>query len=457
MKTSKLFYWGSLVIGLTFLSLLSCKKDAQDDPEKSGPGSKGFVSNDMVMYWNDKASVVLRTPMTPPSQSRYFAMVQIAVHDALNSIKPKFETYALKGVREKNANPDAAVASAAYWAIKGMNVQGENPIDDWYAQSLATIPDNESKELGKTLGKKAADAIHTNRSGDHFDEANQQLPGPDGVAPGEYRSTLPFSNEGMPKIKGLQQWGTLMTPFVTQSNSQFRPEAPYAPNSIFYKEDYNEVKARGARVGYTRTADEDEMGRFWAADRPSIIWNSFARNVLTSKKIDAWKTARLFALMHTGMVDAISGVFEAKYHYLYWRPETAIRLGDSDGNDQTAGDESWLPSVIDIPNPANPDMNVYTPPIPGYPAGPAAFGGSACVVLSLFLGNDIISVDQTNLSLPGVTRHYFSIAQASRENALARIYAGHYFRNDCLKGEKLGQDIGYYVFKNSFRETGNNE
>src|SRR6516165_11104061 len=130
MNTSKLFYWGSMVIGLTFLSLMSCKKDAQDDPEKSGPGSKGFVSNDMVMYWNDKASVILRTPMTPPSQSRYFAMVQIAVHDALNSIKPKFETYALKGVREKNANPDAAVASAAYWAIKGMNVQGENPIDD---------------------------------------------------------------------------------------------------------------------------------------------------------------------------------------------------------------------------------------------------------------------------------------------------------------------------------------
>ena len=134
-------------------------------------------------------------------------MVQIAVHDALNSINPKFETFALKDVREKNANLDAAVASAAYWTIQGMDVQGENPIDDWYAQSLAAIPDNESKELGKTVGKKAADAIIANRSGDHFEDANQQLPGPDGVAPGEYRSTLPFSNPGMPKIKGLQQWG----------------------------------------------------------------------------------------------------------------------------------------------------------------------------------------------------------------------------------------------------------
>jgi len=221
-----------------------------------------------------------------------------------------------------------------------------------------------------------------------------------------------------------------MTPFVTQSNSQFRPEAPYPLNSTFYIDDYNEVKSRGSRVGYTRTADEDEMGRFWAADRPSIMWNRFARNLISSKKIDAWKTARLFALVHTAMAD---------------------------GNDQTAGDESWLPGVIDIPNPADPDMNVYTPPIPEYPSGPAAFGGAAAAVFALFFGNDYISVDQTNLTLPGITRHYFSIAQASRENALARIFAGHYFRNACIKGEKQGQDIGQYVFNHSFRETGNND
>jgi hypothetical protein len=405
------------------------------------------------MYWNEKASIVLNAPNTPPAQSRYFAMIQIAVHDALNSIKPKYERFALVNERQQFANPDATVASAAYWTIKGMNVQGANPIDNWYTESLSTIPDGESKESGKILGKKAADAIVAKRSTDKFAQANVQIAFADGVNPGDYRSTLPFSNEGMPKIKALHQWGTLMTPFVAQSNSQFRPAAPYPVNSLQYETDYNEVKAKGARVGHTRTADEDEIGKFWV-ERSSIGWNRFARNLIASKKLDAWKTARLFALLHTAMTDGISGCFEAKYYYFFWRPETAIRLGNNDGNNNTIGDANWLPSYTETPNLSNPALNVNTPPIPDYPSAHANFGGVAAEILKRFFESDNVSVHQTSLALPGVIRHYLTISQAARENSLSRCYNGYHFRNACLTGEEQGKQYATYVFDHSFRESG---
>jgi hypothetical protein len=141
----------------------------------------------MVIFWNQKASTVLENSNPPPAQSRLFAMVQIAVHDALNSIKPKFERYALLSEREKDANPDAAVASAAYWTLKGLKLGAALPVDTWYNESLATIPDGDSKELGIALGKKAADAIIANRANDGLAQALAPVVIPDGVLPGAYR------------------------------------------------------------------------------------------------------------------------------------------------------------------------------------------------------------------------------------------------------------------------------
>ncbi len=451
----------SLLSALLLLLNYSCKKeDVNHKPalkeeinaSEQKPDNPGFVENDMVMYWNEKASIVLASPPnTPPAQARRFAMIQIAVHDALNAIKPKYQRFALLNERKQFASPDAAVASAAYWTIKKMNLEGANPLDQWYAESLSTIPDGQSKEDGKILGEHSADAIIAKRSTDNFAQANVQIALPDGIAPGEYRSTLPFSLPTMPKIKALHQWGTLMHPFVTQSNSQFRPSAPDPVNSSVYEAEYSEIKTKGARVGHDRTNEETEIGVFWV-ERSSIGWNRFARNILSSKKIDAWKTARLFALMHTAMVDGVSGCFDAKYHYSYWRPETAVRLGDADGNNNTTGDANWLPMYVENPNNTNPAMNIYTPPIPDYPSAHANFGGAAAEVLALFFETDFISVDQTSTTLPGVTRRYTSISKAAIDNSLSRIYVGFHFRKACLAGEEQGRQIANYVFNNSFRE-----
>jgi len=451
-------------IALSFIIIwnTSCKKEIKHDPlaEEVPTASSnrnldpGFADNNMVMYWNEKMITVLAGPRNDAARTRYFAIIQIAVHDALNNIKPKFESFVLNS-REKFANPDAAVASAAYWAIKGLNQQGAFPIDTWYNESLATIPDGESKELGKTLGKHSAEAIIANRANDGFSQVilSSILP-TDGDDPGEYRSTLPAANPvlNLPHTKATPNWGNVVRPFVVQSNSQFRPAGPDPINSAAYTNDYNEVKQKGARVGSTRTDAEDILAKFWSEIRKPMIWNNFVRNIIATKKMDAWKTARLFALINTAMADGVSATMDAKYYFYRWRPETAIRLGDNDGNPNTAGDPQWLPSVIALPN-SNPLLQVYSPGVPEYSSSFAVDGGSIAAILQSFFGSDEISIDFTSTTLPGVTLHYSSIAQAASDNSLSKIYAGWYFRKAVVDGEEQGKQIGAYVFNNAFRES----
>ena len=447
------------VITLNF----SCQKEVTHDesiPEEvtkrygNRPGDPGFAENNMVMYWNDKTSLVLGRPMPQPRRARLFAITQIAVHDALNAIKPKFQRYAFKDLREQFANPDAAVASAAYWVIKSLNLQGTLPIDTWYNESLSTIPDGESKELGKILGKQSADAIISNRANDGLSQeiASSPLP-PDGDDPGEYKSTLPYSNPvlNLPHTKLHTNWGVVVRPFVITSNDQFRPSGPYSINTESYTHDFNEVKSKGAMIGHNRTSEESSLLLFWSDIRPSLIWNTMAKNIITSKKIDAWRAARLFALMHTAIADGNNAVLEAKYHFYDWRPETAIRLGNTDNNPNTTGDPAWLPSIIAVPN-ANPLMNTYTPPIPDYPSSFSMHGGAAAEILKLFFESDEISFDLTSTVPQTMPRRFNSLSQAASENSVAWIYAGFYFRKAVLDGEELGKQIAAYVFNNSFKE-----
>src|SRR6187402_1301955 len=150
---SKLLTINTIVL---FIIVSSCQKRTNDiiseemktsSANGNQPLEPGFAENDMVMYWNEKVATVLGAGMIQPTRARYFAIIEIAVHDALNNIKPKYQRYALLNEREQFASPDVDGASAAYWAIKGLNRQGSFPIDTWYSESLATIPDGESKEF----------------------------------------------------------------------------------------------------------------------------------------------------------------------------------------------------------------------------------------------------------------------------------------------------------------------
>jgi len=456
----KLFKY--LVALIVFIgTLLGCSiADEQDEATKPAslvgkPLEPGFASNDMVMYWNEKTEAVLSAGMPQPYRTRNFAMIEIAVHDALNNIKPKFKRYALME-RDQHANPNAAVASAAYWTLKGLNLGANLPLDDWYNESLATIPECESKDQGVLLGKHSADAIIANRANDGFSQLilNSITPA-NGVNPGEYRSTHVAMNwiptENQLPFRILHNWGTVMKPYVLQSNQQFRPSGPYQVNSPEYTSDFNEVKNKGARVGSTRTAEEAKLAFFWSENRQSIIWNMIVRKAIENKKLDAWKTARLFALIHVTMAEDINAYFDATYHYYFWRPETAIQWAETDGNSDTEADPSWFPQLAE-------NANSTSPPIPAYPSIQASYGGSVAELLHQLLESDDTSIDITTTSTnPGVPNpkpsfHFSSFDQIAEDNSNSWIYLGWDFRKSATDGQEMGKQIASYIYTHHFNE-----
>jgi hypothetical protein len=248
----------------------------------------------------------------------------------------------------------------------------------------------------------------------------------------------------------LPNWGTVMKPWVIETNHQFRPSGPYTVNSTEYTNDFNEIKTKGARIGSTRTAEEEKIGQFWSDNRPSYLWNNFVRKAIENKKLDAWKTARLFALVHVCLAESISSQLNAGYYFYSWRPETAIRLADTDGNDNTNGDPDWLPFLSEA-------ATFVTPPVPGYPNGYAAYGGTTTEILKLFFGTDQTSIDITTtttnplVTVPKPSFHFSSYSQAARDNSLSMIYNGWDFRKSVMDGEEMGRQIANYVFNNSFQ------
>jgi hypothetical protein len=275
------------------------------------------------------------------------------------------------------------------------------------------------------------------------------------VNPGEYRSTVTAVNsvptQTLFPFRILYNWGTVMKPYVIESNQQFRPDGPYPVTSNDYTADFIEVKSKGSRASNTRTAEEDKMSKFWSENRQSILWNNIVRKAIENKKLDAWKTARLFALMHVSMAESINSQFNAGYFFYSWRPETAIRLAATDGNNDTEADPAWLPALSETPTSA-------TPSIPGYPNGFAAFGGTTAEILRLFFNSDETSIDVTTSSTnPAVTEpkptfHFSTYSEAARSNSLSMIYSGWDFRKSVLDGETMGRQIANYVFNHAFKE-----
>jgi len=439
---------------LVLLSLVSCDKIPFPPGNSHGhdPGGKG-KSPAMVLAWNEAAvytvmqtqALITDPPIPPFVEARYYAMVNIAMHDALNNIRSEYKTYAMHNLRERKANPDAAVAQAAYDVIVAfydkLNAPAmvtPQPVKDHISQllqqSLNAIPDGEDKTAGIALGKKAAAAVLAKRANDGVAAAFLP-PGalPEGSKPGEYRYTPPFNIPGLP-VYGLTDgpgWGNV-TPFAMSSGSQFRPGAPYDVRSEAYAKDFNEIKKLGCANCPDRTADQTDMALFWRESSP-LGWNQIARNIVLKQHMDAWEVARLFALLHIAEADAYISSLEAKYHYFYWRPVTAIHLAADDGNPNTSPDTNW--EVLGFP----------TPPIPDYASAHACAGGAAAELMKIFFGKDNIRFNSTSTS-SGTTRSFSSLSQAARENSLSRIYIGYHFRKACLEGEEQGKKIGKWVF-----------
>jgi len=412
----------------------------------------GNISPEMVLRWNDAATyVVVRTlqlqatPRIPPfRESHYYSMVNIAMHDALNNIVPKYKSYALNA-RDKDADPDAAVAQAAHdvisYSFGKLNPPANNTpqvvqdsIHNLLAQCLNLIPDGEAKTKGIALGAAAAQAIIQNRTNDGSLNATGTII--QGVNPGEYRTTPPFA-AGVYDSPG---WGNVKT-FGIENSTQFVVPPPYPINSDDYTADYNEVKRMGCATctGVNgRTQDQEKIARFWV-ESSAFGWNKVAKAIIAEKNLDAWKTARLFALLQMSVTDAYIACLKAKMIHFFWRPLTAIQLGDNDGNLNTVGDPTWQVLVAPIP------------PIADHPSAHAAAGGAAAELLKSFFETDNIDFSFESSSLPGNPRSYSTFSEAARENSLSRIYVGYHFRKAVDDGQALGNNVGAWVAAHSLQ------
>ena len=300
-----------------------------------------------------------------------------------------------------------------------------------YASALAAIPDGMAKTQGISLGQDAAEAILALRASDGYDTPPIDPDYVEGTAPGEYRYTPGTPFAFAPHL------GENLTPFALMDGSQFRPGPPYPLTSHRYAADVKEVQRLGGDGVTTpsdRTDDQTEIALFWVESSP-LQWNRIARTVSTAEGLDLWQNARLFGLLNIALTDGYIGTFETKYHYRFWRPVTAIRLADIDGNPTTIADPTWTPLL-------------QNPPIPDYDSGHAVEGGAAAQVLSRFFHTDSMSFSLCSFTLPEgercsdespTLRHFTRFSQAMYENAVSRIYVGFHFRDAVMTGIRHGR------------------
>jgi hypothetical protein len=404
----------------------------------------------MVLTWNELLSQTIDNKMPPAPEARIYAMVTLAVHDALNNVVPDYETYALnnqgayyKDISKNNINSiaDAAVAQAAHDALVALAPTSAANVKTLLTSSLAAIEESEFKVRGIQIGKDAARAVLADRQSDPPLKFHAY---PKGTAPGQYQSPMPYAVANPPVWPDNSAYAPDMgvfRPFGIEYSSQFRAKSPYLLNSAEYLADYNEVKNLGGNSSTERTPEQAEMGVFFL-DNVSNSTNRIARIIAVQEKLDGWETARLLALLHIAQFDACLSSFEGKYHYNFWRPVTAIKNGNNDGNDNTIGDPTW--SILQAAK--------ATPPTPTYPSTHSEMGGAGAEILKLYLRKDNKPFTIGSYSLPGVQRSFTGFSQFATECATSRIYIGYHFRNDIVEGEKMGRQLAKYVFENNLRK-----
>jgi hypothetical protein len=407
---------------------------------------------DAVTAWNANAGVAATAaciaPLNNPlHESRMYAMMHVAVHDALNAIDRRSRPYAFDAEAEPGTSPDAAVAAAARDVLVSLIAQlplelhsqacidaGVASVEAAYTAALAAIPDDQAKAQGIAVGQAAAAAILGLRAEDGAVGPFLNFACPQDTDPGEYQCT-----PGTPFI-AFEVWEHVV-PFVLEHSSQYRPGPPYGLDKKKYTADFNEVKTLGGddiTTPSARTPDHTEIALFWLESSP-LKWNRIARTVSADQGLTLWENARLFGLLNIALADGYIAMMDSKNHYNYWRPITAIRTADTDGNPDTTVDPTWTPLVP-------------TPPNQDYVSGHAIEGGAGAEVLKQFFGIDQIGFADCGVTLPAgstcsdptpVRRSYTSFSQAAAENAYSRILIGFHFRKSIERGIEYGRKIGH--------------
>lgn len=377
-----------------------------------------------VVFWNGVAADAHAPSQgtNPMAQSRTFAILHAAVHDAVNAIDRRYAPYTAGLAAAPRASVDAAVAAASRDVLVTLVPEQAARVEAAYAQALGAVADGAAKTAGIATGRAAAGATLERRRNDGLAAAASRYQPRAGA--GEYQFTAPFDFAGFPG------WGAVR-PFAIDLRSHgVRP--PYALASAEYARDLAEVRDIGGATSRSRSAEQTEIAKFWYEDSP-LGWNRIAQAVVRERGLDAWDAARTFALVHFAMADGFIAGFEAKYRYRYWRPVTAIHAAATDGNPRTEPDPAWQPLLV-------------TPPVPDHPSTHTVLGWAAADVLIALFG-DAQPFELTSLTLPSVTRRYRGFSAPAEENGLSRLYAGIHFRHAIDEGRRQGRGIGQAVAK----------
>jgi hypothetical protein len=384
----------------------------------------GSCRADTITDWDAKASAIA----SPAALGeREVAIVDLAMFDAVNSIERRYRPYLVQLRTTEPASSEAAAASAAATALALLHPQAADEFKTALAQYLAGIAaPSATIEAGARLGETVAHKIVDNRATDGATDVDPYRPK---TKPGQYVPTATMV---------CSTWGN-MRPFALKSASQFRPGPPPALKSPEWAADYNEIKEFGGKISSKRTAQQTETARFWLMVGPQA-YHPLARQRVLERHMDLVDSARSMALFGVTLTDAYIAVFDAKYHYEFWRPVTAIRNADLNDNPATERDATWQP----LDN---------TPMHPEYPCAHCILSGAARTVLES-LGQPIPELSLTSPTAPGVIHHWSNLDDFTTEVANARIWAGFHYRFSTRVGTAVGQEVGTYVANNVMQPIG---
>ena len=395
-------------------------------------------AGDPIVAWNQISENAVKAGKHPlPITSVEFAIVQLAIYDAVESIDRRYEPYYTR-VPGATGSPSAAAAKAGHDTLVGLFPAQSAALDAAYADFLATNG-VDPLDPGTAVGAQAAANILALRANDGRFPLNP-TPFLGSTAIGQWRPTPSLLPGPPPTLApGLTPWLASVRPFTMHSGSQFRVDPPPEMTSQLWADDYNETKTVGSLTSTTRTGEQTEIGYFWADSGP-LLWQNALRYISGTYLHDTGDSARMFALAEAALADAQIACWDSKYFYNFWRPITAIRLGDHDGNPATVVDPGWQPLI-------------NTPNFPEYPSGHADVSGAVSHMLRLFFGSDELTFQMTttNALAPQKTRTFTRFSQAEQEVINARVYVGIHYRNSDTSARAQGVRVANWVFKHSLR------
>ena len=384
---------------------------------------------DVVLEWN-AIMVSTISSQNPFAQARFAAITQLAVFEAVNACTGDYKPYLGTIDAPHGASPEAAAIAAAHGVLRNYFPGSAASLDAARATSLAAIPNGQAKERGIAVGETAAAALIALRANDGSTPAETFLPST--TDPGVWQPTPPAFGPGI-----LLHWSHL-TPFGLQSSDQFRSDAPPALMSNRYRKDYDEVMRVGSVGSTERPQDRTNVARFFSIASAPYVWNSAARQVSSAQRRSLSENARALALLNMAISDGLVSSMETKYFHIFWRPVTAIRAGDIDGNRYTEADPSWTPLIT-------------TPVFPSYPSAHASGSYAGRRILDKIFGAGLHLMTLSHPGIPDVTLTYAAFDEITDDIDDARVYGGIHFRFDQKAGARQGRQVGSYIYRHYLR------